>query len=346
MSSAPPLAVPGQPSIKDVASRAGVSTTTVSRVLTDAEAVRPALRARVQQAIAELGWRPSLAARRLRQRRTSLIGLVVADIRNPFFTEIGRAVEDVAYAAGLRLILCNSDEDPAKEQSYLELMADERASGVILAPTLEFTQRPGFPGGPWPFPLVMVDRAPAATACDAALLDNAAAAHTLAAHLAAEGCRRIALLAGAHSSTGRERQAGYEAALRKAGLAPRVLPLRPDAQAGQAGAAQLLAEPADRRPDALLATSGLLLLGAWRALRASGLRVPAEVALAGFDDNDWTTMPEPAITVLAQPTQELGRSAAELLLQRLAEPGRAPRRVVLQGRLLVRGSSRHGRGAA
>ncbi len=331
------LATPGSPSIKDVAQRAGVSTTTVSRVLTDAAAVRPVLRERVQQAIAELAWRPSLAARRLRQRTTSLIGLVVADIRNPFFTAISRAVEDMAYAAGLRLILCNSDEDPAKEQSYLELMADERASGVILAPTLEFTER--YVPGQWAFPLVMVDRAPQATATDAVLLDNAGAAAALAQHLLDQGCRRIALLAGAHSTTGQQRQAGYEAALREAGLPPRVLALRPDAQEGQTGAARLLAEPADTRPDALLATSGLLLLGAWRAVRAASLAMPHALALAGFDDNDWTTMPEPAITVLAQPTEDIGRSAAELLLQRLAEPDRAPRRIVLQGRLLVRGSS-------
>lgn len=331
------LASPTSPSIKDVAQRAGVSTTTVSRVLTDADAVRPVLRERVQQAIAELGWRPSLAARRLRQRRTSLIGLVVADIRNPFFTAISRTVEDMAYAAGLRLILCNSDEDPAKEQSYLELMADERASGVILAPTLEFTERPQ--SGPWPFPLVMVDRAPASNAADAVLLDNVAAAGELTRHLLAQGCRRIALLAGSQSSTGRQRQSGYEAALREAGLAPRVLALRPDAQAGQEGAAQLLAEPPGTRPDALLATSGLLLLGAWRAARAAALALPHDLALAGFDDNDWTTMTEPPITVLAQPIQDIGRSAAELLLQRMAEPDRTPRRIVLQGQLLVRGSS-------
>ncbi|GAP34074.1 LacI family DNA-binding transcriptional regulator [Piscinibacter sakaiensis] len=335
-SSVPPSA-PERASIKDVAQRAGVSRTTVSRVLSDAEAVRPALRERVQQAMAELGWRPSLAARRLRQRRTSLIGLVVADIRNPFFTAISRAVEDMAYAAGLRLILCNSDEDPAKERTYLELMADERASGVILAPTLEFTQQHA--PGPWPFPLVLVDRAPPGSATEAVLLDNVGAAAMLTRHLLDQGCRRIALLAGARSTTGQQRQAGYEAALRDAGLPPHVVALRPDAAAGEAGAARLLAGPAATRPDALLATSGLLLLGAWRAVRAAGLAMPHALALAGFDDNDWTSMTEPAITVLAQPTDDIGRSAAELLLQRLAEPARAPRRVVLQGRLLVRGSS-------
>lgn len=323
-------------SIKDVAERAGASTTTVSRVLSHPEAVRPDLRQRVQQAIDELGYRPNLAARRLRQQRASLIGLIVSDIRNPFFTEISRAVEDIAYRHGLRLILCNSDEDPAKEQSYLELMADEQASGVILSPTLELTRR--FRAGQHPFPVVMVDRAPeGSTPSDLVLLDNAPAARRLTEHLIAQGSRRIALLAGSRSSTGRERQAGYEAAMREAGLQPQVVALRPLAAEGQAAAATLLAQA--ERPDALLATNGLLLLGAWKAVREASLAMPEDIAIAGFDNNDWTTLPEPAVTVMAQPTADIGRTAAELLLQRMAEPGRPPRRIVLEGELLVRGSS-------
>ena len=128
-------------SIKDVAAKAGVSTTTVSRVLSQPQAVRPALRAQVEQAIAALGYRPNLAARRLRQQRASLLGLIVSDIRSPFFTDVGRAVEDMAYRHGLRLILCNTDENPEKEHSYLQLMADEQASGVIYSPTLEGLRR-------------------------------------------------------------------------------------------------------------------------------------------------------------------------------------------------------------
>ena len=168
-------------SIKDVAAQAGVSTTTVSRVLTDPQAVRPVLRERVEAAIAALAYRPNLAARRLRQQKASLIGLIVSDIRSPFFTDVGRAVEDVAYRHGLRLILCNTDEDPAKEQSYLELMADEQASGVIISPSLEGLRR--YSGGQWPFPLVLVDRALPDTPADRVLLDNTAAAQRLTEHL-------------------------------------------------------------------------------------------------------------------------------------------------------------------
>lgn len=325
-------------SIKDVAQQAGVSTTTVSRVLSHPEAVRPALRERVQQAIAELAYRPNLAARRLRQQRASLIGLIVSDIRNPFFTEISHAVEDLAFRHGLRLILCNTDEDPAREQAYLDLMADEQASGVILSATLERLKRPRLDA--LPFPVVMVDRAPEAVGvratCDVVQLDNGDAARRLTRHLIDQGHRHIVALAGSRSGTGRERQAGHEAAMREAGLVPQVRAVPPTAAAAAAALRDVLGEG---RPDAVFATSGLLLLGAVQALRAAGLAWPQDVAVAGFDNNDWTALPEPAITVMAQPTHEIGRTAAELLLQRIAEPDRPPRRIVLDGELLVRGSS-------
>jgi LacI family fructose operon transcriptional repressor len=324
-------------SIKDVASHAGVSTTTVSRVLSGAAAVRPAVRDAVQRAIAELGYRPNLAARRLRQQRASIVGLIVSDIRNPFFTEIGRAVEDMAYRHGLRLILCNSDEDSAKEQAYLDLMADEQACGVILSATPERLRRPSAPA---PYPLVLIDRAPErldpAARVDIVQLDNPGAARRLTQHLLDQGHRRIVALVGARSSTGQQRRAAYEALMQAQGLVPQVLPLPPTAQAARAAVLDLLdcADP----PEALLASNGLLLLGAAQALQQRGRRIPDDVALAGFDNNDWTGLLPPGITVIAQPTQEMGRSAVELLLQRIAEPARAPRRVVLDGQLLVRGS--------
>lgn len=324
-------------SIKDVAQRAGVSTTTVSRVLTTPGAVRSTLRERVEQAIAELGYRPNLAARRLRQRRASLVGLIVSDIRSPFFTDVGRAVEDMAYRNGLRLILCNSDENPAKEQSYLELMADEQASGVILSPTMEGLQR--LRPEAWPFPLVLVDRALEGSRVDRVVLDNHAAARRATEHLLQSGYRRIALLAGTHSTTGQQRHAGYAEALAAHGLTPRPVWLDPTRDAGERASAQLLAATPEERPDALLATNGLLLLGALQAVQAAGLRTPRDIGIAGFDNNDWTALPALDVTTIAQPTYDIGRTAAELLLQRMQDPARPARRVVLEGELVVRGSS-------
>lgn len=322
-------------SIKDVAQRAGVSTTTVSRVLSTPGAVRAPLREQVERAIAELAYRPNLAARRLRQRRASLVGLIVSDIRSAFFTDVGRAVEDVAYRHGLRLILCNSDEDPAKEQSYLELMADEQASGVILSPTMAGLKqlRPQA----WPFPLVLVDRALDTTRADRVVLDNHAAARRATEHLLDNGYRRIALLAGTHSTTGQQRHAGYAEALAARGLAPQPVWMDPTREAGEHATAQLLSGP--DRPDALLATNGLLLLGALQAVQAACLRPPHDIGIAGFDNNDWTSLPALDVTTVAQPTYDIGRTAAELLLQRMQDPARPVRQVVLEGALMVRGSS-------
>lgn len=330
-------------SIKDVAQLADVSTSTVSRVLGHPDAVSKALRQRVEQAIAQLGYRPNLAARRLRQRRASVIGLVVADIRNPFFTDISRAVEDVAFQHGLRVILCNSDENPNKERAYLDLMVDEQASGVILAPTAEYVLQAGKSGAPArqrpQLPLVLIDRAPASSLADCVVLDNLSASRQLTQHLIDQGYRDIALLAGAHSSTGRERRCGYEQIMQAHNLAPHVLALPPTVAGGVQGTQQLLAQA--QVPQAILATSGLLLLGAQQALQAAGLECPQDVSLAGFDNNDWTGLQSPAITVIDQPTYEIGRSAAELLLQRIATPERSPRRVILEGQLLARGSTQH-----
>lgn len=329
-------------SIKDVAQRAGVSTTTVSRVLTTPDAVRAPLRERVEQAIAALGYRPNLAARRLRQRRASLIGLIVSDIRNPFFTDVARAIEDMAYRHGLRLILCNSDENPAKQQTYLELMADEQASGVILSPTPQGLER--LRAGDWPFPLVLVDRALDGLGLDRVVLDNQAAAHRATAHLLQAGWRRIALLAGQPSATAGQRHAGYVQALAAHGLAPQVLWAAPTRAAGEQAVARLLAEaPPEQRPDALLATNGLLLLGALQAIQQAGLRAPHDLGLAGFDNNDWTALPALDVTTVAQPTYDIGRTAAELLLQRMQDPDRPARQIMLEGELIVRGSSRQPR---
>lgn len=324
-------------SIKDVAQQAGVSTTTVSRVLSSPDTVRAPLRLRVEQAIAALAYRPNLAARRLRQQRSSIIGLIVSDMRSPFFTDLGRAVEDVAYRHGLRLILCNTDEDPDKERAYLELMVDEQVSGVIISPTLDGL-RSLKRGQGWPFPLVLVDRALPDTSTDRVLLDNTAAARRLTEHLLDAGYRRIAALAGARSTTGQDRQAGYAEAMRARGLAPLQTWVAPTVDAGFAAATALLksAEP----PDALLATNGLLLMGTLQAIQAAGLRSPHDIGLAGFDNNDWTALPTLDVTVIAQPTYDIGRTAAELLMQRLAEPTRPARGVVLEGVLLARGSTR------
>lgn len=323
--------------ILDVAKHAGVSVASVSRVLSGLPGVSDVTRERVMISVKALDYRPDLAARRLRSRRTDTLGLIVSDIRNPYFMEVSRAVEDVAYANGLRVMLCNADEDPEKENFYLEMMRDENVAGVILSPTLPRLAR--YRPDDYSFPVVLVDRCESDTDADAVVLDNVDASQRLVRHLMECGHRRIAFFYGAASATGRQRLEGYQAALASSGLTPITQALKPTTDEARAMMRHYL-ERHSQLPDALVASSGLILLGLVEALREANLTYPDQVALAGFDDMPWTRIVTPSITVMAQPTYDMGRAAIELLRARIAQPEQAVRRIVLRGELLVRGSSK------
>ena len=321
--------------IMDVAKQAGVSTASVSRVISGLPGVSEETRTRVNAAVKSLGYRPDLAARRLRSGRTDTLGLIVSDIRNPFFTEISRAVEDVAYQNRMRVLLCNADENPEKEAFYLEMMRDENVSGVILSPTLSLLEK--LRPQDYPFPIVLVDRYQRDVDADAVVLDNFDAAYRLTEHLIMQGYRRIVFLYGSVGSTGPQRHQGYLAAMSVAGLAPEAEPLAPRSERAREVAERLLRR--NPLPDALVASSGLVLQGIAEAIKAAGVKLPSDTAVAGFDDLPWTSLVTPDITVIRQPTNEIGQTALRLLLERVALPERAVRRVVLRGELLVRGST-------
>ena len=320
--------------IKDVAEAAGVSPSTVSRVLCNGP-VSDKVRKRVEEAMRQLDYRPNLAARRLRSQHTDTIGLIVSDIRNPFFTAVSRAVEDEAYRNGMRVILCNTDENPDKEAMYLRLMQEERVTGVIFAPTRQTVANldPAALG----FPVVMIDRASRDVTTDAVVLDNRRAAAALVEHLLAQGYRDIAGVFGNTSSTGMERHAGFAEAMQQAGLPAPAQFVAPSVEAAEQAVLAMLAAP--QRPRALLVSNGVLMLGAVRALKSAGLHWPQDVALAGFDNEVWTELLGDGLTVIEQPVGEIGRAAMAMLLERLDDPARSPRIVVLQGKLLARGSS-------
>lgn len=320
--------------IKDVAKAAGVSPATVSRALAG-KAIDPEMRSRVEEAVRRTGYLPNLAARRLRSRHSNTIGLIVADIRNPFFTAISRSVEDLAYARGLRVILCNTDENPEKEEMYLRLMEEERVLGAICAPTRRTAGQVGRVRRG--FPIVMVNRAEQGQLHDCVVLDNAGASAALVEHLHRQGYRRIAGLFGAASATGAERRQGYESAMQRLGLPVRAAYVEHRAGDVDARLAELLAAPG--RPDALIASNGLMLLDVIRALQRAGLVVPQDIALAGFDNEPWTEMVGGGITLIEQPVEEIGRSAMMLLLDRVENAAAPPRRIVLDGHCLERGST-------
>lgn len=324
------------PSIKDVAQTAGVSTATVSRVLADSSRVKEETRKRVLDAVEQLNYRPNLVARSLRAQKSTRIGLVVSDIRNPFFTAISRAVEDSAYAQGYSVLMCNTDENPEKEELYLNVMHDENVAGIIFSPTQQFSARLSSFKSKIPF--VIIDRAVSAQHTDMVLLDNVAAAYELTNHLIENGYRKLAGLFGNASTTGKERNKGFRKALSDHQLEPVAEHyISPRIQPGYESTLALLDQA--QRPDALFTSNSLLTAGAFQAIRDRKLRVPHDMALVGFDETTWGALVDPPITLIAQPTEEIGRTATELLFQRIAEPTRSPKTVILKGTLMARGSS-------
>jgi LacI family transcriptional regulator len=326
--------------IKDVARAAAVSPATVSRVLNGNSTVSPDRAARVVEAAAALGYQPHGPARALRQQRTRLWAVIVSDIQNPFFTAMVRAIEDVGRAEGHRVVLCNSDEDPAREASYIEVAVAERMGGVVIAPASDRSSRVE-PLLDRQIPVVTVDRGlrHSRELVDSVMVDNRAGALAATEHLISGGAKRVACITGpARASTASERLVGYRSALRKAGREPlsdlvRHADFR--LEGGYAAARDLLRSR--RRPDALFVTNNLMTLGALQAIADLGLHVPTDVAIVGFDDAPWATLTTPPLTVVAQPTLEIGREAARLLAT--ATEDMATRHVVLAPTLIVRQSS-------
>jgi LacI family fructose operon transcriptional repressor len=322
--------------IKDVAKAAGVSTATVSRVLANNALIKPETRERVLSAISQLNYRPNLIARSLRVQKSARIGLVVSDIRNPFFTAIGRAVEDAAYEQGYSVLMCNTDENPEKEELYLNLLRDENVAGVIFSPTHQFNITAHPYDGRMPF--VIIDRAVNAQEADMVLLDNVSAAHQLTNHLIENGYKKVAGLFGDASTTGQHRHRGFLQALQEHKLEPASVHfVPPRIKQGYDAALALL--DANDRPDAIFTSNSLLTAGVFQAMRDRKISVPKEVALVGFDETTWEAMVDPPITVMAQPTEEIGKTATELLFQRIQQPSRPPETVTLKGSLIARESS-------
>lgn len=326
--------------IVDVARLAGVSTATVSRVLNANARVDPDLAARVRRAIDELAYRPSRAARTLRTQQSRVWALLVPDVRNPHFTEIVRGIEDVAYQAGYSLLLCNTDEDSAKEQTYLELALAERVTGIILAPTHPpasaikevLAEKVA---------IVTVDRRLGEAELDTVLVNNVAGAEQAVEHLLDGGYRRIACISGPlDTTTGRERLFGFRVALERRGVAVASRLVRIGdfhEPSGRKEMEQLLRmkEP----PDAVLVANNLMTLGALDAVTSVGLDVPGDIAIVGFDDALWNALVRPPLTSVAQPTYDLGRETARLLLSRIDGYTGPAREVTLAPTLRVRASS-------
>jgi LacI family transcriptional regulator len=326
--------------ISDVAALAGVSTATVSRALNGKSTVDPALAERVAGAVAELGYTPNGLARSLRRRETAVLALIISDVENPFFTAIARGVEDTAQAAGFSVMLCNSDENTAKELRYVEVAAQERRAGVIMSPTTgESDVRPLLAHGT---PIVTVDRRLDSPDCDAVLVDSRVAAREAVRHLIDGGYERIACIAGPPGiTTADDRLDGYRDALRAAGREYSVNLVRrcEFRETGGYETAKELLTKADP-PDALLVSSSTMSVGVLQAMAELGLGAGRDVGIVSVDDAPWATLISPSLTVVAQPAHAMGQLAARLLLDRISTGGtHATTTTTMAAQLIVRGSS-------
>ncbi|MDA0643178.1 MULTISPECIES: LacI family DNA-binding transcriptional regulator [Nonomuraea] len=326
--------------IYDVARHAGVSAATVSRVVNGRSSVDPALAERVRQAMGELKYRPNAVARNLRRSQTTLWAVIISDIGNPFFTAMVRGVEDVAQKAGFSVVLCNSDEDPAKEGKYVTAALNDQMAGVIISPSGRGTHVNRLVEAG--VPVVVIDRLPRGVAVDTVMVDNEHGAQLATGHLIEAGYERIACVTGPRRlSTAAQRLRGYQRALRAAGRKVRTELIRfADfrEEGGYAAMADLLRQ--DPRPDAVFAANNLMTVGAVECLVDQGVRIPQEVGVAGFDNIPWAHLVRPTLTTVDQPTYELGRTAALLLAERITEPTRPASSVTLHTQLHVRESSR------
>lgn len=331
----------GTVGIKEVAQRAGVSPGTVSNVLNRPERVAVATRARVQQAIRELGFVRNGSAATLRAGQSRAIGLVVLDVGNPFFVEVARGVEDVVSDRDHAVILCNSGESPGREARNLRVLAEQRVRGVLITPAdedlsmLEGLRDRGVA-------VVLVDHPASGDLCSVSV-DDVAGGDLAVTHLLDRGAERLAYVTGPLGIRQCvERRKGARRALRNAGLPARALEdvVVPEMNAGGGALAaeKLLAGGV---PDAIFCANDLLALGVLRALAQAGVRVPDDVALIGYDDIEFSSAAAVPLSSIRQPTYQLGKIATELLLEECDDPsGHAHQQIMFQPELVVRESSR------
>ncbi len=325
--------------LQDVAKLAGVSPMTVSRVINDSGYVNQKTRERVQRAIDELDYVPNALARSLRFKQTKTIALIISDITNPFFTTLARGVEDAASERGFSVIFCNTDESPAKETEYLNVVIQKQVDGVLLVPafssleSVKFLQDCGVP-------FVVLDRRVPGLDVDIVRCDSEQGAYQLTRHLLDLGHQRIAALSGPRQvTTAADRITGYRRALVEAGLEAQAIEHYGEytAVSGYEQAKRVLATA---QPTALFGANNFIVIGALRAVREANLRVPEDISVVAFDDLLDVIGLEPFLTVIRQPAYEIGRRATSLLLDRLSgsEMGE-PQEIILPTQLMIRQSS-------
>jgi len=328
-------------SLKDVAKLAGVSIATASRVINNSAKVNDLTRKKVDKAIKELDFKPSRVAQRLRVSggKKKIIGLILPDIQNPFYVDVIRGVEDIAYSNGYVVLMGNFAQDESKEKMYIDLMQTESVDGLILAPVHEKDEKVInlVKNG---VPVVCVDRGLSDLDVDIIVVDNEDGSYRAIKYLIERGHTRIAYIGGLeYIPTTRQRELGYRRAFQDSGIAiDNRLIQHGDSKHESGSKLTNKVLGMEDPPTALFTGNNLITLGALEAIHERGLRIPNDVAIIGFDDMPWAISLNPPLTAVSQPGYEIGRRAADILFQRIDEPDREYVKLVLKTKLILRKS--------
>lgn len=315
---------------RDIARAAGVSQSTVSRVINDRPGVKPETREHVLRTIRERGFIVDATARSLLTGRSNLLGLIVSNITNPFYAEVTQAVARTAFAHGYNLILGNTEELPDRQAAYLDLLMQHRVDGVIMASSVEGTGDLIAPVVEVGFPLVLVNRVLENLPIDSVTTDNLAAGEQATLHLLDHGHTRIAYVGGRpDTTTNRDRLTGYRNALAERGVGFDERLVSDGDFTRESGYARVRALLADGAVTAVVGGDDTIAFGCMDAVAAASLRVPEDVAVVGFDDVALASMRSVSLTSVRQPTEEMGGSAVEMLIERIGAEGDAPARHIV-----------------
>jgi DNA-binding LacI/PurR family transcriptional regulator len=326
-----------RPTIDDVARHAEVSKSLVSLVVRGDRHVSPDRRAAVLRSIAALGYRPNAMAQGLVQRRTHLVGVLLSDLNNPFFADLVAGIQVRARALGYRVLMNTGDRIQEQEDDAIETLLQLRVDGLILgAPIMESAQ---VVRASKEVPVVVVGRPARATSVDSVADDDAAGALAVVRHCVSLGHSRIAHIDGGMGAGAEERRRGYEQAMRKLRLEKEILVGRGafTEAGGHQGARELLER--EPRPTAIFAANDVAAIGALNAIEESGLRVPLDISLVGYDNTYLASLRHLSLTTVHQPRHEIGGKAMDLLIERISGKRAKARRVVLAPSLVVRSTT-------
>ncbi|HTG71963.1 MAG TPA: LacI family DNA-binding transcriptional regulator [Candidatus Udaeobacter sp.] len=306
--------------LKEVANLAGVSSATVSNALNGTKFVSDEIKAKIDAAIEELNYQPNIVAKSLRMQESKIIGVLISDVANPFFSAVVRGMEEELAKSNYNILLCNTNSSIEKERNYLDVLIGKRVDGLIVSSAgnsgdyFRSLDKTGVP-------IVFLNRCPEFMNSDVIMTHNIRGAYTATEHLIKHGYEKIAIITGPSSiSTGKDRLIGYTRAFEDYDVIGREELVKEGAFTKESGYDKMkeLMEQ-EIKPDAVFISNNSMTLGAYKYLKEANIDIPGQIAVLGYDDPDWAEIVDPPITTIRQPAYQLGVNAGNLMLARIKE---------------------------